>query len=191
MYDLVFYLELGLFHVLDWNAIDHMLFLSALTIVYSFKDYKTVFWVVTSFTIGHTFSLILSAFDILKPPSEIIEFLIPVTIILTSVYNILNNKTKINALFEYGFSIFFGLIHGFGFGNYFEMLTDSLDTKITPLLGFAIGVELSQLVVVLAILLINLIVIKLNILKRSRLYKHMLSFYHISIFKINLSNDLI
>ena len=167
MYDLVFYLELGLFHVLDWNAIDHILFLSALTIVYSFKDYKTVFWVVTSFTIGHTFSLILSAFDILKPPSEIIEFLIPVTIILTSVHNILNNKTKINALFEYGFSIFFGLIHGFGFGNYFEMLTDSLDTKITPLLGFAIGVELSQLVVVLAILLINLIVIKLNILKRS------------------------
>ena len=84
MYDLVFYLELGLFHVLDWNAIDHMLFLSALTIVYSFKDYKTVFWVVTSFTIGHTFSLILSAFDILKPPSEIIEFLIPVTIISVS-----------------------------------------------------------------------------------------------------------
>ena len=101
-----------------------MLFLSALTIVYSFKDYKTVFWVVTSFTIGHTFSLILSAFDILKPPSEIIEFLIPVTIILTSLYNILNNKTKTNALFEYGFSTFFGLIHGFGFGNYFEMLTD-------------------------------------------------------------------
>jgi hypothetical protein len=93
--------------------------------------------------------------------------LIPVTIILTSVYNILNNKAKTIALFEYGFSIFFGLIHGFGFGNYFEMLTDSLDTKITPLLGFAIGVELSQLVVVLAILLINLIVIKLNILKRS------------------------
>jgi hypothetical protein len=81
-------------------------------------------------------------------------------------YFFLNNKTKINALFEYVFSIFFGLIHGFGFGNYFEMLTDSLDTKITPLLGFAFGVELSQLVVVLAILLINFIVIKLNILKR-------------------------
>ena len=66
-----------------------------------------------------------------------------------------------------------------------------LDTKITPLLGFAIGVELSQLVVVLAILLINFIVIKLNILKKIKLYKHMFSFYHISIFKINLSNDLI
>ncbi len=57
MYDLIFYLELGLFHVLDWNAIDHMLFLSALTIVYSFKDFKNVFWIVTSFTLGHTLSL--------------------------------------------------------------------------------------------------------------------------------------
>ena len=94
-------------------------------------------------------------------------------------------------MFEYGFSIFFGLIHGFGFGNYFEMLTDGLDTKITPLLGFAIGVELSQLVVVLAILLINLIVIKTKYFKEDKLYKHVLSFYHISIFKINLSNDLI
>ncbi|MBL6648936.1 MAG: HupE/UreJ family protein [Flavobacteriaceae bacterium] len=166
MYDLVFYLELGLFHVLDWNAIDHMLFLSALTIVHSFKDYKTVFWVVTSFTLGHTFSLILSAFDILKPPSETIEFLIPVTIILTSVYNILNNQVKTYKLLEYGFSIFFGLIHGFGFGNYFEMLTDSTETKITPLLGFAFGVEMSQLVVVLVILIINFIVIRFNFLKR-------------------------
>ena len=85
MYDLIFYLELGLFHVLDRNAIDHMLFLSALTIVYSFKDFKNVFWIVTSFTLGHTLSLFLSAFDILKPDSQIIEFLIPATIILTCV----------------------------------------------------------------------------------------------------------
>ena len=92
MYDLIFYLELGLLHVLDWNAIDHMLFLCALTIVYNFKDFKTVFWIVTFFTFGHTFSLILSAFDLFKPSSQLIEFLIPTTIILTSLYNILDNK---------------------------------------------------------------------------------------------------
>ena len=166
MYDLIFYLELGLFHVLDWDAIDHMLFLSALTIVYSFKDFKNVFWIVTSFTLGHTLSLFLSAFDILKPDSQIIEFLIPATIILTCVYNIMNLKVSSNVLFEYTFSIIFGLIHGFGFGNYFEMLTDSLDTKIIPLFGFAFGVELSQLVVVLAILIVNTILIKLKIINR-------------------------
>ena len=167
MYDLIFYLELGLLHVLDWNAIDHMLFLCALTIVYNFKDFKTVFWVVTFFTFGHTFSLIVSAFDLFKPSSQLIEFLIPTTIIVTSLYNILETKKRKNNLFEYGFSIFFGLIHGFGFGNYFEMLTDSLDAKITPLIGFALGVELSQLVVVLGILIINTILNKLNLISRT------------------------
>ncbi|MDB9871643.1 HupE/UreJ family protein [bacterium] len=167
MYDLIFYLELGLVHVLDWNAIDHMLFLCALTIVYTFKDFKTVFWIVTFFTFGHTFSLILSAFDLFKPPSQLIEFLIPTTIIVTSLYNILDNKNSKNNLFEYTFSVFFGLIHGFGFGNYFEMLTDSIDAKITPLIGFAIGVELSQLVVVLGILIINTILHKLNLISRT------------------------
>jgi len=166
MYDLIFYLELGLFHVLDWNAIDHMLFLSALTIVYSFKDFKNVFWIVTSFTLGHTLSLFLSAFNILKPDSQIIEFLIPATIILTCVYNVMNLKVNSNVFFEYTFSIIFGLIHGFGFGNYFEMLTDSLDAKITPLIGFALGVELSQLVVVFGILIINTIINKLNLVSR-------------------------
>jgi len=167
MYDLIFYLELGLLHVLDWNAIDHMLFLCALTIVYTFKDFKTVFWIVTFFTFGHTFSLILSAFDLFKPPSQLIEFLIPTTIIVTSLYNILDNKNSKNNLFEYTFSVFFGLIHGFGFGNYFEILTDSIDAKITPLIGFAIGVELSQLVVVLGILIINTILHKLNLISRT------------------------
>ena len=92
MYDLIFYLELGLFHVLDWSAIDHLLFLCALTIVYTFKDFKTVFWIVTFFTLGHTLSLLLSSFNIVKPPSQLIEFLIPTTIILTSLYNIINYK---------------------------------------------------------------------------------------------------
>ena len=109
MYDLIFYLELGLFHVLDWSAIDHMLFLCALTVVYNFKDFKTVFWIVTFFTFGHTFSLILSAFDLFKPPAQLIEFLIPATIILTSIYNIVKYKNTNSSFFEYGFSIFFGL----------------------------------------------------------------------------------
>lgn len=171
MYDLIFYLELGLFHVLDWSAIDHLLFLCALTIVYTFKDFKTVFWIVTFFTLGHTLSLLLSSFNIVKPPSQLIEFLIPTTIILTSLYNIINYKKNQNSFFEYMFSIFFGLIHGFGFGNYFEMLTDSLDTKLIPLLGFAAGVEISQLIIVLVILIINTILNKIKLIPLDKYVK--------------------
>ena len=160
MYDLIFYLELGLFHVLDWSAIDHMLFLCALTVVYNFKDFKTVFWIVTFFTFGHTFSLILSAFDLFKPPAQLIEFLIPATIILTSIYNIVKYKNSNSSFFEYGFSIFFGLIHGFGFGNYFNQISFPLESKVAPLVGFSFGVEFSQLIIVLIIFIANFLVMK-------------------------------
>ena len=69
------------------------------------------------------------------------------------------------------FSIFFGLIHGFGFGNYFEMLTDSLDTKLIPLLGFAAGVEISQLIIVLVILIINIILNKIKLIPLGKYVK--------------------
>ena len=166
MDQILVYLKIGFSHIMDINAYDHLLFLASISIIYSFKTWKKLFWIVTFFTFGHTFSLILSAFDLFKPPAQLIEFLIPATIILTSIYNIVKYKNTNSSFFEFGFSIFFGLIHGFGFGNYFEMLTDSLDAKITPLIGFALGVELSQLVVVLVILIINTIINKLNLVSR-------------------------
>ena len=89
------------------------------------------------------------------------------------------------------FLYFFGLIHGFGFGNYFEMLTDSLDAKITPLIGFALGVELSQLVIVLGILIINTIINKLNLVSRISYVKNNICNYNTSIFKFNISNDIV
>jgi len=123
-----------------------------------------VFWLVTLFTIGHTFSLILSAFEIYNPSEKIIELLIPITILITALNNILNNtKKNSNKFFELNFSLFFGLIHGFGFGNYFNQITFPVDSKLNPLLGFAIGVEFSQLIIVLGILFVNLAIIKLSL----------------------------
>ncbi|MGY8945781.1 MAG: HupE/UreJ family protein [Flavobacteriales bacterium] len=163
MQDFLFYWELGLFHVLDWSAYDHFLFLVALTLPFSFKELKTVFWLVTLFTIGHTFSLVLSAFEIYNPPEKIIELLIPLTILIAALSNIIRNK-KINSskFLELSFSLFFGLIHGFGFGNYFNQITFPVDSKFNPLLGFAIGLEFSQLIIVLGILFVNLAIIKWN-----------------------------
>ena len=100
MNDLIFYFELGLFHVLDWSAYDHLLFLMALTMPFSFKQIKTVFWIVTFFTVGHTISLFFSVYDIYKPNEKIIEILIPVTIVFTGINNIL----KSNSINSYGFT---------------------------------------------------------------------------------------
>ena len=172
MNDLIFYFELGLFHVLDWSAYDHLLFLMALTIPFSFKQIKTVFWIVTFFTVGHTISLFFSVYDIYKPNEKIIEILIPITIVFTGINNIL----KSNSINSYGFTAFmisgfFGLIHGFGFGNYFNQISFPIESKFNPLLGFAFGVEVSQLIIVLAILVINWLVINLGLYNLSKYIK--------------------
>lgn len=160
MDNFIFFLKEGLYHVLDWNAYDHILFLIALTVVYDFKNWKKILWLITLFTIGHTLTLILSAYKIVSVNSSWVEFLIPVTIIVTAIVNIFYAKnatkqTKTNTnLF---FALFFGLIHGLGFSSYFKMLIGSSSTKIIPLLEFALGIEIAQIVIVLLVLIFGFI----------------------------------
>jgi hypothetical protein len=169
MSDVWFYLKLGLTHVLDPAAYDHILFLAALTVPFTFKSWKKVFWLVTVFTIAHCFSLALSAFEIVRVNVAYIEFLIPVTIFLTALFNIvLLNRTGEKGSFmgQLLATGFFGLIHGFGFSNYFNMLMAEETEKILPLLGFAGGIEMAQLSVILCILLMTYLF--LSILKIPR-----------------------
>jgi hypothetical protein len=160
MDNFMFFLKEGLFHVLDWNAYDHVLFLIVLVVIYDFKNWQKILWLITLFTIGHTLSLILSAYKIVSISQIWIEFLIPVTIIITALVNVFfaKNATKLaktnTNLF---FALFFGLIHGLGFSGYFKILIGSSTQKLIPLLEFALGIEIAQLIVVLAILLIGLI----------------------------------
>jgi len=146
--------------VLDWNAYDHILFLIALVVVYNFSNWKKVIWLISLFTLGHTFSLILAAYKIVSVNSNWVEFLIPVTIIITAVANIVfaktltkSSKTNTNLFF----ALFFGLIHGLGFSGYFKMLIGSTEDKLIPLLEFALGIELAQLIIVFIILLLGFI----------------------------------
>ncbi|MCV6630198.1 MAG: HupE/UreJ family protein [Flavobacteriaceae bacterium] len=169
MQDFILFLELGLRHVLDVTAYDHVLFLAVLTVPYTVKNWKKVLWLVTVFTLGHTISLVLSSYKILEFDTAIIEFLIPVTIFLTAVYNIafVAQETRAErADLNIWASFFFGLVHGFGFSNYFKMTVADLDSKLMPLLGFAFGVELSQVVVVALVLLLAFVF--LGLLKFSR-----------------------
>ncbi|PCH52187.1 MAG: HupE / UreJ protein [Flavobacteriaceae bacterium] len=160
MDNFIFFVRQGLFHVLDWNAYDHILFLIALAAVYDFKNWKKVLWLISFFTIGHTLTLILAAYNVVSVNSYWIEFLIPVTIIITALANIIvvksstkNTKSNINLFF----ALFFGLIHGLGFSGYFKMLVGSSNSKLIPLLEFALGIEFAQIIIVLIILIMGFI----------------------------------
>ena len=160
MDNFMFFFKEGLFHVLDWKAYDHILFLIALVVVYDFKNWRKILWLITLFTLGHTFSLILAAYKVVNVNSELIEFLIPLTILITAVVNIIlsrgtskTTKTNINLIF----ALFFGLVHGLGFSTYFRMLIGSQEDKLLPLLEFALGVEGAQIIVVFIILILGFI----------------------------------
>ena len=158
MQDFWFYIKLGLDHVLDFSAYDHILFLTALAIPFTFKQWKKVLILASVFTITHCLSLMLSVYAIIEMDVSLIEFLIPVTIFLTALFNILYQNMlhgqKSIALHIVA-TTFFGLIHGFGFSNYFKMLMSGADEKITPLIGFATGIELSQVTIVLSVLVLT------------------------------------
>ncbi|NNK76722.1 MAG: HupE/UreJ family protein [Maribacter sp.] len=155
MENFLFYIELGLDHVLDFAAYDHILFLAALSLPFTFNSWKRVLVLVTVFTIAHCLSLGLSVYDIMVVDVGLIEFLIPVTILFTAVFNLLYIKStsrERSIVLHVLATAFFGLIHGFGFSNYFKMLMSGEDEKLSPLLGFATGIELSQVLIVLLVL---------------------------------------
>jgi len=146
----------GLKHVLDIAAYDHVIFLMALAVPYTFKSWKNALWLVTIFTVGHSISLSLAAYDVMRFNSTWIEFLIPVTIALTSLYNLMNADTISNKKFSLLLvaTLFFGLVHGFGFSSYFQIIIGNEESKLTPLVQFALGIETSQLIVMLVVLAI-------------------------------------
>ncbi|WP_025741229.1 HupE/UreJ family protein [Aquimarina pacifica] len=155
------YLQLGFKHVLDWQAYDHVLFLIVLTVGYTLDHWKRILVLVTLFTLGHTLSLFLAAYKVLSVNSAIIEFLIPLTILLTAVFSILTAKNSVNkgkVGFLYGVTIFFGCIHGLGFFSYFRLIHGNAGSKVLPLLEFALGIEFAQIVVVGLVLLISSLV---------------------------------
>ncbi len=153
------YLEIGLQHVLDIKAYDHVLFLMALTVPYAFKDWKRVLLLVSIFTVGHTLALLLSVFEVLTVNSDLVEFLIPITIMITALYNLFTaGKTqKSDNINVVGFiTLFFGIIHGLGFSNYFKaILSGNPSDKVLPLLEFALGIEVAQIIVVIGVLILS------------------------------------
>lgn len=156
------YFQIGLKHVLDIHAYDHVLFLIALAVPFTFKDWKQTVLLVSMFTIGHTLALLLSIFGIIAIKVNVVELLIPITILITALFNLFtagksSKKESINLVFF--ITLFFGIIHGLGFSNYFKsILGGSPNSKLIPLGEFALGIEAAQIVVVFVVLVLSYIV---------------------------------
>lgn len=156
-----FNVEYGINHVLDINAYDHVLFLIVLTIPYVFRDWKRVLLLVSMFTLGHTLSLVLAAYNVVTVDATVVEFLIPITILVVALFNVFTSgkgaqREKIGVLFLS--TLFFGLVHGLGFAREFKMLLGDTDNKIVLLLEFALGIEIAQIIIVFVVLFLAYIV---------------------------------
>jgi hypothetical protein len=168
MQDFWLYFQLGRDHIADWKGYDHILFVTALCLRYLIKDWRKVLVLVTAFTIGHSITLALSVLNYVSISAKWIEFLIPVTILVTAISNVWQKDFQFKTRFPliYFFALFFGLIHGLGFSNYLKSLLGHETNIAGELFAFNIGLEFGQILIVLVVLLISWICITL--LKFSR-----------------------
>ena len=166
MHSIDMYINLGFQHISDLAGYDHILFLLALCAVYSIDQWRRLFILVTAFTVGHSITLALSSFGWVVIPSHIIEFLIPVTILITAIRNVAVPASdqltddQSNMTGHYLVALCFGFIHGMGFSNYFRALMMDSSSITIPLLGFNLGIEIGQLLVVSIIVIVASLVVK-------------------------------
>jgi hypothetical protein len=158
------YFGLGKDHILDYvNGYDHILFVLALCAVYLIRDWKKILILVTAFTIGHSITLALATLKIVTVNAQLIEFLIPLTIFITSVSNlfkkeeVLSNEKGFQV--NYLFAVFFGLIHGLGFSNYLRAILGKDQSILSQLLAFNLGLEFGQIIVVVIFLTFSFLLV--------------------------------
>lgn len=168
MQDFSLYFELGWQHILNWKGYDHILFVIVLCGAYTLTDWKRVLLLVTAFTIGHSITLALSVLKVITVKTNLIEFLIPVTILVTAASNILGGKSARpkGVQLKYVLALFFGLIHGMGFSNYLNSLLGKSTNIVAELFAFNIGLEFGQIIIVTGILLISFILINIFKVKK-------------------------
>ena len=155
MNDIVFYFTLGWQHIISLDALDHRLFILALIVLYTLREWKRVLILITAFTIGHTITLALSTLHILTVPSKLVEFLIPCTILLTAAANIIKPANGLKKVgLNYLLTMFFGLIHGLGFANTLQFMLARDQSLGWSLLSFNLGLEAGQIAVVIFLLLL-------------------------------------
>ena len=151
-----FYFPMGWEHIISVDALDHQLFIIALAALYTWSDWRKVLVLVTAFTIGHSVTLLLSVLDWIRLDSKWVEFLIPLTIMITAALNLFqHNQKRTTSISTYGLALFFGFIHGMGFANSIRFMLAQDQQIGWGLFGFNVGLELGQMLVVVLLLCIN------------------------------------
>jgi hypothetical protein len=161
----------GFTHIVDFEGVDHILFLLVLCGVYTVRQWKSLLVLITSFTVGHSFTLALSLVGIININADFIEFLIPLTIITTCFYNLYNRKKLISGSFKanYWIALFFGFIHGLGFSRLLRSLLGNSENILSPLFAFNIGLEAGQLIIISVIIVFSLVLTELFKVRQTRL----------------------
>ncbi len=159
------YFVLGKDHILDYtNGYDHILFVVALCAVYIIKEWKQILILITAFTIGHSITLALSTLNVISMNSSLVEFIIPLTIFITSVSNLFKKEQSLNQgpiQVNYFLALFFGLIHGMGFSNYLKALLGRDQSILSQLFAFNLGLEFGQIIIVGIFLAVSFLALNL------------------------------
>lgn len=165
----------GTEHILDWNGYDHILYVMALCVLFSVREWKKLLLLITSFTIGHSLTLAVSALNIFTMKQGIIEVLIPITILFTCMINLyyknrLSNTSRNlsnNYTFNYALALLFGFIHGMGFSYMLRSMLGKEESVVFPLLSFNLGLELGQLIIVAGMLLFSVFLTRFTRIKKA------------------------
>lgn len=166
MGDFTFYFKLGWHHIISLDALDHILFVLAISAIYLLNNWKQVLVLVTAFTIGHSLTLALSVYDVIRVNDKWVEFLIPCTIVATAVFNLFQKDfSKKSLRLNYLLALFFGLIHGLGFANTIRFMLAKDQQIGWSLFSFNVGLEAGQIVIVFAILLLSFLIVNRTLIK--------------------------
>ena len=168
MSEFLAFFQLGFAHIVTSGAMDHILFLVALAVIYRATDWRDALWVISAFTVGHSVTLALAVTNTVPTNTGLVEFLIPLTILAAAVENlVVRERGAASRAHRYRplFAGMFGLVHGAGFAGYLKSLF--VERIAVPLLGFNIGIEAGQ-VFVLAIIGAALLSIDAVLLRAQR-----------------------
>ena len=162
------YFKFGVEHILE--GYDHLAFVFLITFL--IVNLKSLFLAITSFSIAHAISLVLSVLEVISFPIVVAEILISLSIVMLAK-EVLSYKLKKESSFNvnkvYLTTFLFGLIHGLGFADALKQIGLPKTTFTQAMVSFNVGIEFGQIIAVCILLSLFFLLTKITHLKKNRL----------------------